>query len=406
MTDAAVIRRNVGAFSRMTVVWLVLVGVISFVGLLILSAYAPQLRGRSGDETHALSRSAVGFAGLAELLRAQHRDVQIARGALRHGEKAGLVIATPRLGAESSDVSDIDIKGPKLVVLPKWLAAPDPRHQGWVVRIGVAPTRAIIEVPKAYVPATEIKRRKDTAAPRLFWANGDPLPGPAPISNLQTLSGRDWKPVVVDERGAIVVGRVSETYFLADPDLLNTHGLADLRTATTAMALVDQLSDPSGPVVLDVTAPGGAHAKNVLKLAFEPPFLGATLCVAIAALLMGLHAAVRFGPVKASGRAFALGKEALVENSAALVRMARREHRMAERYALAHRAQVARAIGVPHGLDDDTLNGLLDRAGRAAGAGLFTELLAEARRAANPADLMTVARKLYDWRVEMTRERR
>ena len=96
----------------------------------------------------------------------------------------------------------------------------------------------------------------------------------------------------------------------------------------------------------------------------------------------------------------------LVENSAALVRMARREHRMAERYALAHRALVARSIGAPHGLEDEALNAFLDRAGRASNAGVFTELLEEARRAANPADLMSVARKLYDWRVEMTRERR
>ncbi len=401
----SVAEARAGPFSRATVLWLVLVGVISFVGLLILTAYAPQMRSRSGDHAHALSRSAIGFAGLVEFLQAQDRDVAISRAGVRRGDEAGLLIVTPRMGAESADVSSIDIKGPKLVVLPKWATAPDPRRSGWVVNYGTAPTVLIEGVPKAYVPATRIERRKDTTRPILHGPDGRAFPSPGPIRHLQTLHGAGWKPIVVDEQGGIVVGQVSETYFLADPDLMNTQGLADLHTAESAMAIIDQLSGP-GPVVLDASAPGGQRTKHVLRLAFDPPFLGATVCLAAAALLMGLHAAVRFGPLRASGRAFALGKEALVENSAALVRMARREHRMAERYALAHRALVARAIGAPHGLEDEALNAFLDRAGRAANAGVFTQLLEEARRAANPADLMTVARKLYDWRVEMTRERR
>lgn len=402
----SVAKEQRGVFSRAAALWLVLVGVLSFVGLLILTAYAPQMRGGSDGGPHALSRSAVGFAGLAKLLESQRHDVILARGPLLPGAEARVVIITPRLGDTSADVAEVDIAGPKLVVLPKWIADRHPTRKGWVISHGPAPTGLIVGLPKGYIPRTALKRRKDTAAPRLTGPDGQPFPSPGPVRNLQTLSGDGWNPVVVDEHGGIVVGRVNETYFLADPDLMNTHGLADLRTARTAMAIVDQVSGPGAATVLDVTVPGFKRSKNVLRLAFEPPFLGATICIALAALLMGLHAAVRFGPLKSGGRAFALGKEALVENSAALVRMARREHRMAERYALSHRALVARAIGAPHGLEDEALNAFLDRAGRASKAGVFTELLEEARRAANPADLMSVARKLYDWRVEMTRERR
>ena len=47
-----------GVFSRAAAVWLVLVGVLSFVGLLILTAYAPQMRGGSDGGPHARHRRA------------------------------------------------------------------------------------------------------------------------------------------------------------------------------------------------------------------------------------------------------------------------------------------------------------------------------------------------------------
>jgi len=395
-----------GVFSRTAAVWLVLVGVLSFVGLLVLTAYAPQLRGGGDGGAHALSRSAVGFAGVARLLKARGEEVIILRGPLRLGMVAKLVIVTPDADDKSSEVAGVPSAGPWLVILPKWNASRHPMRQGWVVTQGMVPADPIAKnILDGYGPRSVIQRRTGVWRPQLRWADGRPFPI-GPVRNLQTFTGPYWTPVIVDETGAMVLGRTNDTYFLADPDLMNTQGISDLRTARAAMAIVDALSGPATPIVFDVTLHGFKQTRSVLRLAFEPPFLGATLCLALAALLMGMHAVVRFGPIRESGRAFALGKEALVDNTAALVRMAKREHRMAERYALAHRAEVAKATGAPPGLEDEALNAFLDRAGQAAGAGVFSELLAEARCAANPTDLMTVARKLYDWRVEMTRERR
>lgn len=395
-----------GAFSRSVAIWLVLVGVLSGVGLLILTAYAPQLRSGNDGGTHALSRSAVGFAGVVRLLKAQGEDVIIARGPLRLGTVARLVVVTPQLDNKADEIANVSIAGPRLIILPKWETIPDPKRQGWVLGHGLLPDKPVAGILNGYGPRSVVVRRSGMAQPRLVGPDGRPFPSPGPIRNLQTFSGPYWTPVVTDETGAIVLGRTNETYFLADPDLMNTQGVRDLRTARTAMAIVEQTRGKGTPVVFDVTLAGYQRTRNVLQLALDRPFVGATLCVAFAALLLGLQAAVRFGPARPSGRAFALGKAALVDNTAALVRMAKREHRMAERYALASRAMAARAAGVPNDLRDEALNAFLDRAGVARGAEPFSGILDEARRAAHPADVTIVARKLYDWRLEMTGERR
>jgi hypothetical protein len=95
-----------------------------------------------------------------------------------------------------------------------------------------------------------------------------------------------------------------------------------------------------------------------------------------------------------------------VENTAGLIRMARREHRMAEGYARLCRDLAARAVGAPRQLEPAQLDAFLDRLSAQRGAPLFTDLMTAARQAGSLPDLIAVARNLYDWRLEMTRASR
>ena len=52
--------------SLLTATLMVLVGVFSFCALLVLFTYASALEGGDNGGGHALSKSAIGFAGLAE----------------------------------------------------------------------------------------------------------------------------------------------------------------------------------------------------------------------------------------------------------------------------------------------------------------------------------------------------
>jgi hypothetical protein len=422
-------------FSPVTVVWLVLTAVFALSALGVLSAYAPDLRRGDDGGAHALSKSAVGYAGAVKLLRATGTPVVISRGPLHRASKDGLLILTPTPGQANEALEAVRYAGPVLIVLPKWMAAPDPKRPGWVRAVGAVPPKMAAMPIEGYVrilklredaktgqdngqdgedeteggkaAPVDIERRADTPVRPRLGRPDEPGAEIGPIRNLQTLTAVGWTPVRVDETGRVVVARLRNRpiYVLADPDMLNTHGLHDLATARFALGLIGELRAGDAPVVFDVTLNGLSRPRSVLRLALEPPFLGVTACALALALLVGLQAFARFGAPRASGRAVALGKRALADNTAGLVRMARREHRMAPRYALLVRAAVARAVGAPRDLDDAELDALLDRLGASAGAGRYTPLAAEARAARTAADLMRVARKLHDWKLEMTRER-
>ena len=135
-------------------------------------------------------------------------------------------------------------------------------------------------------------------------------------------------------------------------------------------------------------------------MVFDIPFLGATLTALATAGLLGWAAFIRFGPPVTEGRAIALGKQALADNSAGLITMARRETRMAPGYLNMIRRRVAREIGAPRNLTEAQLSELFDRLGQDTQSGKqFTEMEAGLRQpSANREDLMNKARDLYRWR--------
>lgn len=400
------------AFRGRTVVTMILIGVLAFVGLTVLSVYAPQLSSGDDGGGHPLSRSAVGFAGAARFFQARGETVLVSRGPIRTGGR-GLLILTPRLDTNRKDLDRIAFGGPRLIVLPKWAPAPHPFHKGWVARDRLVPTGSLSRGVLLELAPGVVVRREAGAGPRRLWrtyqdGSASRISPTGPMSDFQTLAGAGLVPVVADDAGGIVLGRIpkTRTYILSDPDLLNTQGLKSLATARVADGMIHSLN-PGGPLILDVTLHGYRRTRNLLTLALEPPFLGGTLCAVAAALLAGLGAAVRFGPVRRPPPPFALGKAALVDSTAGLIRMARREPRMAEGYARLCRALAARGVGAPRHLEEDALEAFLDRLG--AGRGVtdrFSDLMRAARETRDLAGLMAVTRKLYDWRLEMTREHR
>jgi hypothetical protein len=231
-----------------------------------------------------------------------------------------------------------------------------------------------------------------------------------PIDSFQTLdlsAWKGWTPVITDDHGATVLAKApwGPAYLLSDPDLLDNQGLKDFAAFATGVAIVNALRADAGPVIFDVTLNGLGKQRTALNLLFDPPFLAVTLCLAAAAALAGFQAFCRFGPVTEKRRVLAHGKEALADNSAALVRLAGRESAMGAPYAAVTRDLVARAVGAPRDLTGDALTTFLDRLGARGGAsdtlGVLT-LLAGATT--DRARLAAAAMKLYHWRTEMTGE--
>ena len=152
-----------------------------------------------------------------------------------------------------------------------------------------------------------------------------------------------------------------------------------------------------GPVIFDVSLNGYRLEHNPLQLMFTPPFLAVTVCAGRGdgAGRTAVVLPLRVGAPRL--RAFALGKEALTDNSAQLIRLAGREGHMASRYAAL--TQKARRPGGRRAARRDRRGAdrLLDRMAAQRGlADRLSTLSAEAARAqvgaAGRASLTALAR--------------
>jgi hypothetical protein len=404
------IRRDedrVAIFRPHTIAWLLLIGVLGFVGMVVLGAYAPDLRTGHNGGGHALSNAAIGYSGLVRLADATRRNPRVIRDA--HQWTSGdLLVATPESG--SVNMSDIIAERkdkPTLLILPKWAGAKDADHPGWV-RVsaplpigepqGVLAPQYKLQVARhgghgrKLVPTADLPQGIAFTAPRQLQLITAVAPTSAGPIRLQ--------PLLTDGAGGIVLGKLDgrPLYVLSDPDLFDNAGMKDPAGAASALALLDWMNAAGARAIdFDVTLNGLARSRSPLKLLFDPPFLAMTLAILAVLLLLGWHALGRFGAPRPRERAIAFGKAALVDNSAILMRKARRSHRLAGRYVEVVREHAVQAFGVSPRLKGAAIDAYLDGLG---GGTRFTELAAAAEAAGNTSDLLAAARALHAWQQE------
>jgi hypothetical protein len=386
-----------GAFNVKTIGLIVGVGILAFVGMLVLGAYAPDLRSGRNGGSHALSNAATGFSGLVRLAEATGRHPSIVRNLADVDDDESLLVATPDNGLDDlSELLQRHRGKPILLVMPKWATLQDPGHTGWVKAVGLRPA---VDPGRLLAPQHPLKVdrvRSGGVALRTVVAEAPKEMQFTAPGALQTMSGPGLVPIVTDPGGRIVIAQMedSRVYILSDPDLIDNRGLADIRQAGAALALLDYLNATGAPDVLfDVTMNGLGRSKSPLKLAFDPPFLATTLTLAAALLLAGLHGLVRFGAARRPQRALAFGKAALVDNTAALFRKAGRQAALGARYAELIRQRAAAAFGVPARLQGEAIDAYLD----GLGGRPFSKLAGAAAEAGDRDSLLSAARALNDW---------
>jgi hypothetical protein len=385
-----------GTFNARTMLLVTTIGVLAFIAMLLLGAYAPDLRSGHNGGSHALSNAATGFSGLVRLADATGRNPQIVR-VLADLDSESLAVITPDHGW--TDVGPIlDKRGSRatLIVLPKWETAPDRQTTGWVRVSGLLPAE---DPGRMLAPASPLKisRAKGHAQPlrNVGLAASANVHFLAPAI-LQTMSGNGLEPMITTADGRVVLGRIAgHIYVLTDPDLLNNHGMADENQARAAVALLDFLNSTGADSVLfDVTANGLGRSRSPLKLAFDAPFLGVTLVIFAAMLLAAWQALVRFGPVRRPERAIAFGKAALVDNSAALIRKAGREAHLGGRYAEVIRERAIAMFRLPPTLDPQALSSRLESLNPHRS---FAATAAAASNAVSRDELLSAAKSLNEW---------
>ncbi|MEQ1541426.1 MAG: DUF4350 domain-containing protein [Novosphingobium sp.] len=431
--------RAAGPFSPRMALALVLGGTLLFFAVLwMIGAGMSESKANNGG-AHAGSKGLTGFAGFAAYLGKRGYTASLAKshGALR---QPGVLVLTPPARANTEQLTQVvqshRAAGPTVIVVPKWFAFRAPRvrpdvREGWVELAGTeaADWKGFYD---------DITLSLDQARPRQNrgrWTSGD-LNGTLP-KGAAMLSGSGDRLVSLvesEDNGRVLAAYVADggdypglrdlalmgepdfdedeahgdypVIFVFEPDLLDNYGFTSPENAMLGeRILTAALEGNDKKVVFDLTLNGFGRSRSLLTLAFEPPFLAATLCLMLAALVMGWRAFNRFGPPLLGTRALAFGKRALVSNAAGLIRRTRRLHLIGGPYADAARDRLARALALPHRLDPAATEAAIDRAltARAPGAPPFTATAAMLRAARRPTDMLRAARALHSLERTLTK---
>jgi len=392
--------------SRVAAIW------VAAVILLVIGTIAFVVFGGRTIETigpSAFSRSAIGYAGIADVMhRLGARVVKSRKDSVAKLDPAGvLVVAEPPAAVSPQQMATLMNAHTVLLILPKWIGTPSEAHRGWI--------SAAVQLPEGTArTAAQIANIQVVRVPQVpAWSRNEI--GARPViaeGGVQLIKSSRLRPVVGSDSGMLVgemrnAGR--RLWILADPDVMQNHGLADPNNAVFAVALVEALRGDDGNVVFDEVVHGFAEtASSPLRLLFEFPFVLATIQGAVAVALLLWATMRRFGAPLTPPVELKSGKRSLIEATANLLDVARHRPIIIRRYVHAIVQDVARQLHAPAGLSEGALIEWLGRTARAREAQIdfgavvsrVDALVAGGRSAVTP--LATLARDIFRWKREVT----
>jgi hypothetical protein len=427
---------------RLLVVWIVAAAATFAISLYFIGSKD------SGDTVgpSTYSRSAIGYAGIAQVLQQLGIPVVKSRYDTLAKLTAGgaLVIAEPRPGIDTEATVRTLLKADTiLLVLPKWTGQPSRQKSGWLGEAAllpladsewalnlVAPKAEVIHVDQTAWTTNALNITPSLAAP-IQLMRGDrlrPLIGGANgmllgeiSSNANSNNGNSSSDSPAKDNGIWILtdphkpfgtfpsgGRPRRILVLSDPDIIANHGLAEPGNAALDVAIIRGLLSGSGSVVFDETLHGFvSEPASPFLLLFRFPFVVATIQGALAIALLLWATLGRFGAPQLAPAAMGAGRQVLLENIAKLVEFTGHQEVMIKRYVLETVRDAARQLHAPRGLSTAALVGWLQRVGAARSVDVDcgaliaqAEGLADGRRR-NPAFLVRLAREIHRWRGEI-----
>jgi len=392
--------------SRVAAVWIAAV-ILLVIGTIALAIFAPASTYTVAPS--AFSRSAIGYAGIADVMhRLGARVVKSRKDSVAQLDPAGvLVLAEPSSGASTTQMSRLLNAHTVLLVLPKWNGKESGSRRGWIESAELLPP----SFPRA---ASQVGNVDVVRVPRVTsWSRNEI--GRAPVisqGGVQLIKSSRLRPVIGSDSG-MLVGELRtgarRLWVLADPDPLQNHGLADPDNAVFAVTLINALRGADGNVVFDEVMHGFEDkGGSPFRLLFEFPFVLATAQGAIAVALLLWATMRRFGAPMSPPEELPSGKRSLIEATANLLDFARHRPIIIQRYVHAIVQDVARQLHAPPGLSEGALIDWLRRTARVRDAQIdcgavvrkVDELVAGGRSALAP--LAAQARDIFRWKREVT----
>ncbi|MEM9667840.1 MAG: hypothetical protein AAF950_02870 [Pseudomonadota bacterium] len=388
---------------RRTLVVLIGVALMSFSAVITLLAWAPDLARNDQAGAHPYSVSAIGYAGLVELLEMRGDTVSISRVEQTIGQfefDRGLLVLTPPMFSNGIDYETDFIAEPALIIFPKWFGQTDRRNKRWQSYTDLGSVQGTYSILSSLDENATMERIEPPGRLNTPWGWFDT----EFEEKLQLIQSDYLIPVVSLPEGQLL-SRIPETsiYLLSDPDLANTFGLSRPGNAELMLVILDDIRfSTDDPIVFDATLHGFVRSRNLLKIVLDIPFVGATLAAVFTMALLGWTALIRFGNPLREDPAFALGKQALTDNTAGLIAMTRRETRMAPGYLALTRKMAAKELGIPKGLSEREISELFEQMSEGSEAqSRWSELASDLSKPAQSRDdLLDKAQRIYRWRKE------
>jgi len=391
--------------SRVMAAWVAAV-IILVVGTIALAIFGGGSTESVGPS--AFSRSAIGYAGIADVMHRLGARVLKNRGdSIASLDPAGVLVVAEPLNAPAQRMSTLMNAHTVLLILPKWTAQESKKHRGWIsdaTEVAVSTARSAAQI--ANVDVVRVPRVTS-------WSRNEI--GRVPVisqGGVQLIRSSRLRPVVGSDQG-MLVGELRtgarRLWILADPDPMQNHGLADPDNAVFSVALINALRGADGNIVFDEVVHGLAEkARSPFRLLFEFPFVLATLQGVIAVALLLWATVRRFGAPLPPPVELKSGKRSLIETTANLLDFARHRPVVIQRYVHEIVQDVARQLHAPAGLAEPALIDWLRRTARARDAQIDcgavvsrTDELVAAGRGAS-AQLATLARDIFRWKREVT----
>jgi hypothetical protein len=396
-------------FSRRLLIAWIGAALLIFATALYFIGGGGQKAGGDAVGPSTFSRSAIGYAGFAEILsRLGIPVVKSQYDALAKLTPGGiLVIAEPPPPILfSTEAKDMLAKArTALLILPKWQGEESKTHTGWLADASLVPEAVAASVLGLITSDAKVFRTDAIEAWSIDALGATPtIDGP-----VQLIRSKRLRPVVGTGDG-MLVGEISEKgrrlFVLADPDALANHGIARSGNAVFAVTVIEALRagrNASGNVVFDETVHGYvARPASPAKLLFQFPFVIATAQAALTILLLLWATLGRFGAPEPAPSPLDPGKAGLIHNAAALIDYAGHRVVMVRRYVQAALREAALQLHAPRGLENAALIDWLRQVGQARGVSVDCgEIAAESERHTDDAGLAACARAIHQWKGEI-----
>jgi len=397
-------------FRKPVLIGLVAVAASSLALAVAMAIFQPNVAVESVGPS-SFSHSALGHSAFTELLRARSIPVMVSRyaSAERAGTRGLLLLAEPAVGGDEARErrlrSMVGSSRHVLLVLPKWRGVPDQGHPGWISGVQRLPLNAADTTLSAagvaatvVAPATlgpcDVPSRLALVQPQLLKIHGDTV-----------------RPLISCGEGVLLAevardGR--QLLVLADPDVIENHGLGVADHAALALDAVERVRPAGQTVVVDETLHGHERVPSLWRELFTFPLALAVLQGALALAALIWSGLGRFGAPLPAPPPFASGKTVLIDNTAALMRSAGHSAYALGRYFEAAVADVERGLHAPVKGTPALAAWLRGHArGRRPGLDLadVQRAVENAQRVHPPvaAVMLSAARRIHRWRQELLR---